>query len=69
MPSSWRILISKGEIPPPVAARLIEFIPMVYCRLLLEGTGVRFPIFSMAVAALAVALEHKLLYSCISLLY
>ena len=27
----------------PTAARLVEFLPMVYCRLLLAESGVRFP--------------------------
>ena len=39
---AYRQLVSQG-VEAPVAARLVEFVPMVYCRLLLEKSGVRFP--------------------------
>jgi hypothetical protein len=37
----YRKLVGEG-IEPLLAARLIEFLPMAYCRLLLESSGVRF---------------------------
>jgi hypothetical protein len=37
-----RMLVADG-IKPAVAARLVEFVPMAYCRLLLERSGARFP--------------------------
>jgi hypothetical protein len=36
-----RTLVADG-IEPAVAARLVEFLPMAYCRLLLERSGARF---------------------------
>jgi hypothetical protein len=35
-------LVSKG-IERQFAARLVEFLPAAYCRIMLEPTGVRFP--------------------------
>jgi hypothetical protein len=37
-----RMLVAEG-LKPSVAARLVEFLPMAYCRLLFESSGVRFP--------------------------
>jgi hypothetical protein len=36
-----RLLVADG-IRPAIAARLVEFLPMAYCRLLLEHLGARF---------------------------
>jgi hypothetical protein len=36
-----RRLIPEG-LTVPLAARLVQFLPMVYCRLMLESSGVRF---------------------------
>ncbi len=36
------VLVSKG-IERQLAARLVEFLPAAYCRVMLEPTGVRFP--------------------------
>jgi hypothetical protein len=36
-----RSLIAEG-LAAPLAARLVQFLPMVYCRLMLEPSGVRF---------------------------
>jgi hypothetical protein len=36
-----RMLVAEG-FEPAIAGRLVEFLPMVYCRLMLEGSGVRF---------------------------
>jgi hypothetical protein len=38
----YRSLVQAG-IEPPVASRLIEFLPMAYCRLILAASGARFP--------------------------
>src|SRR5262252_9393415 len=37
-----RRLVAQG-VDRPTAARLVEFLPMVYCRLLLTGIGLQFP--------------------------
>lgn len=37
----YRTLVAYGS-KPEVAARLVEFVPMVYCRLLLAHSGVQF---------------------------
>ena len=37
----YRRVVGTG-IEPRHAARLVEFIPMAYCRLILSGTGTRF---------------------------
>ena len=36
-----RMLVADG-LNPTVAARFVEFLPMAYCRLLFESSGVRF---------------------------
>ena len=38
----YGMLVADG-LKPAVAARLVEFLPMAYCRLLLKDSGVRFP--------------------------
>jgi hypothetical protein len=38
-----RMLVADG-LKPAVAARLVEFLPMAYCRLLFESSGVRFSV-------------------------
>jgi len=38
----FRTLVTDG-LKPLVAARLVEFLPMAYCRLILRDSGVRFP--------------------------
>jgi hypothetical protein len=38
----YRILVADG-LEAALAARLVEFLPMAYCRLLLKDSGVRFP--------------------------
>jgi hypothetical protein len=37
-----RVLVAKG-IERRLAARLVEFLPTAYCRVILEPTGARFP--------------------------
>lgn len=41
-PEIHRMLVTDG-MKPALAARLVEFLPMAYCRLLLKDSGVRFP--------------------------
>jgi hypothetical protein len=38
----YQILVSKG-IERRLAARLVEFLPAAYCRVIVEPTGARFP--------------------------
>jgi hypothetical protein len=38
----YRVLVSK-DIERRLAARLVEFLPAAYCRVILEPTGARFP--------------------------
>jgi hypothetical protein len=38
----YRMLVADG-LKAALAARLVEFLPMAYCRLLLKDSGVRFP--------------------------
>ncbi len=38
----YQVLVSKG-IARRLAARLVEFLPTAYCRVILEPTGARFP--------------------------
>ena len=40
--SVYKALVERG-VERHVAARLVEFLPMVYCRLVLAKTAVRFP--------------------------
>ncbi len=37
------LLAEEGHFPPQLACRVVEFIPLVYCRVLLDGSGVSFP--------------------------
>jgi hypothetical protein len=37
----YRNVVAKG-LAPDLAARLVEFLPMAYCRLMLQPSGVRF---------------------------
>jgi hypothetical protein len=37
----YRRIVAAG-VKPEHAARLVEFLPMAYCRLILAGTGTRF---------------------------
>jgi hypothetical protein len=51
----YRTLVDDG-IASHLAARLVEFMPMIYCRLLLEPSGVRFsPSFQRRLADGSVA--------------
>ena len=38
----FRALVAQG-VQATMAARLVEFVPMVYCRLMLTPSGARFP--------------------------
>ena len=45
-------------VEPRHAARLVEFLPMAYCRLILAGTGTRFSVKRSAQAKLSMRLAR-----------